>query len=755
MAIQSWQNIIDLVRNGEPVSAEVANRAINQLVQRTEHLKTRQDAQSLAQAVFISGAPLEVNVQTGNVVYFNPQSNKFAAAYADVEFKDGLLRPASTANVIGIVIYKDTSDSGVVVLDGWINPSQYEDLDCQYVPMLNNLLVNPNDRGILYLASGAENAGKLSVKPGFVNVPVANLISAANMLIRPPITTTLDTEALKFKLINNIAGSELILQKTTGVFASAPAVGSTVKVYLGNDTPITGNSTADEIKVYLTATIEKYTNYTGSNPQTVHLKNVQFTEDFVKAAFDASGDYSVVFTGSSAGYIKFKVVGATTTFVLSDSPAGTSCYISPVTYNATTGWEIDSTYVDVTKPGWLPANSSVFQNAVKPVDAVFGYNVKQDPVLQQLFPEAVVTAYSVTKDGVDLSNLVVEVNSSGIWWKDPLIQLPWHRLNGKNLLPDVQINWADWSGADAAKIIMPSELHFVYARLNTGGVRMVTSLETTPTSVLKITDPFGNPANTGPLVISADFTVSSSTNGTNGTDGINGTNGTNGTSGSLVVKDITNNFVLIKGHVVERIIGGDNISITSVINNGGTDGTAGTDGTDGQGTVTISITGLDGKLEGQPDILAVDDVLIERDPSLNMFYSVFPKSKASSILGKIDIPGYLTVNTYQTKLEFTFVALHSSGSVTPPNLTLTLLNLPNLSTTTKQNLATATTSTAITVQPWPATVDSRDCFKSVITLPVNAIPGATIFFKLTRSSSDSYPTKFGLISTVYKFVKVS
>lgn len=724
MAIQSWQNIIDLVRNGEPVSAEVANRAINQLVQRTEHLKTRQDAQSLAQAIFISGAPLEINVQTGNVVYFNAQSNKFAAAYADVEFKNGLLRPSETAHPVGIVIYKDTADSGVIVLEGWINPSQYEDLDCQYVPMLNNLLVNSKDRGVLYLASGLENAGKLSSKPGFVNVPVVNLVSATNMLIRPPITTMLDTEALKFKLSNNIAGPDLILTKTNGAFSGAPAVGSEVKVYLGNTTPITGNSTADELKVYLTGVVEKYTNYSGSNPQTVYLKNVEFTEDFVKAVYDANGNYETVFTGSSAGLIKFKVVGASTSFVLSESGNGSTCYVSPVAYNPTTGWTINSTYVDFDKPGWLPANSSVFKDSVKPADAIFGYNVKQDPVLQQLFPEAVVTAYSVTKDGIALSDLVVEVNSSGIWWKDPFIQLPWHRLNGKNLLPDIQIRWPDWSAADAAKLIMPSELHFVYAKLNTGGVRMVASLETTPDSALTISDPLGNPANTGPLVIKANFTVSDSNSDV---------------PGSLVVKDITNNFSLIKGHVVERIIGGDNINVTSTID-------------DGRGAVTINIAGLDGKLEGQPDILAVDDVLVERDPVFNMFYSVFPKNKASSILGKIDIPGYLVADAYETKVEFTFVALHASGASSPPPLSFTLLNLPTLAAT-KQNLATATTNT-LTVTPWNSPVDPRDCFKATLTLPNRAVPGATLFFKLTRSASDSYPTKFGLISTVYKFVKV-
>ena len=71
MAIQSWQNIIDAIRNGEAVTAEVTNRAIYQLAQRTEHLKTRQDAQDYAQALFIADAPLRSDVATGHAVYFD------------------------------------------------------------------------------------------------------------------------------------------------------------------------------------------------------------------------------------------------------------------------------------------------------------------------------------------------------------------------------------------------------------------------------------------------------------------------------------------------------------------------------------------------------------------------------------------------------------------------------------------------------------------------------------------------------------
>jgi len=401
--------------------------------------------------------------------------------------------------------------------------------------------------------------------------------------------------------------------------------------------------------------------------------------------------------------------------------------VYPTLYNSVFGWQIKPEFQDIEKAGWLPVSSPAFANSMIPQGAVYGYNVSKDPSLHQLFPEDIVTAYTVSKEGVGLPAAVVEVNQSGIWWKDPYIQLPWHFTAGKTLIPDLDIMLSDWSGSESNQIIMPSELHLSYAKLATGGAKVVTSLETDSDSPLTITDPFGNPAASGPLVIRAGFSV---------------TDASSTETGSLVVKDITG-FQMKRGRVVERLVAGSNIQLTSTF-------------TGGQGEVTVGVVGLDGKLEGQPDILAVDDVLIERDPSFNMFYSVFPKGKASSILGKVDIPGYLTPNEYEIHLEFTFVALHGvSTSENPPPMSLTWLNTPNVSETQKQSLSLAAqSSSSIAITPYASPVSGRDCFKKKVIIANNlAVPGSTFFFKLGRGSSDSYTSKFGLISSVYRFVK--
>lgn len=726
MTIQSWQSIIDLIRNGDPVSADVANRAVDQLRKRTDHLKARQDSQDLAQAIYISDAPLASGVSTGHAVYFDAISEKFAAAYADIEFKDGVLQPTPSSSVVGIVIYKDTANSGVIVVSGWINPDNYDDFDCDQIPMLTNMLTNSSNRGILYLASGATHAGRLVPKPGILSIPVCNLVSTKHLLVRPPVTSVINTQALKFKLSNDIAGYGLVLRKgdgnTAAAFDPAPAIGAQVKLYLSQAGTSHPN---DETTLYLTGTVANLSDPIGDKFRRIHLTNLEMTKELIQAIKAANGNYNTVFTPIANHSLKIKVIGTSTTFTISQNSYPS--YVSPVTYNTTNGWTINTAVIDNTKPGWLPASDSAFTNSIKPDDAKFGYNVSKDPVLQQLFPEGMVTAYMVMKDGIAVSDSVVEVNESGIWWKDSILQAPWHTVGTLSLIPEVKIDLSEWAADETDEIVVPSELYLAYVKLVTGGAKLVTSLDTPADSPIIITDPFGNVANSGPLTIKAGFDI---------------TEATTSEPGSLVIKKFSG-FKAHRGRVVERVRAGANIEIASSF-------------PDGQGELTVAVTGLDGRLEGQPDILAVDDVLIERDASYNIFYSVFPPSKASSILGKIDIPTYLADNTYKVELDMTFLAMHAiTSNIALPALSLTWTTLPGIlpNSNTKVSLSAAGVSPqAQSVLPYSGELAGRDCVKKSVVLVENAARGSSVFFKLARGG-DSYASKIGLISISYRFVK--
>jgi hypothetical protein len=287
---------------------------------------------------------------------------------------------------------------------------------------------------------------------------------------------------------------------------------------------------------------------------------------------------------------------------------------------------------------------------------------------------------------------------------------------------------SDWTLITAGKIVKPTDLVLAYTKLVSGGINVVTTLEAAAGSPLTITDPFGNPAISGPLVIGAGFTV---------------TDATSTEAGSLVVKDVSG-FSMKRGRVVERILAGSNIAISSAIGSG-------------QGEVKVSVVGLDGKLEGAPDILAIDDVLVEKDTSLNLFYSAMPPIKNSSILGKVDVPSYLS-GSYTLNLVITFLALHSAGTPEMPKLALSWVNMKPPATDTKYNLTNGshvlTGELAGGLSPYAGTVSPKDYFiKTVELAPVYA--GGEVFFRLARSSTDGYVGKLGIMSLRYKFVQTT
>jgi hypothetical protein len=742
MPIQPWQNIIEAIRNGEPVTAEVANRAVYQLAQRTEHLKTRQDAQDYAQSLIVTGVPLTSTVATGHAVYFDDDVLKCAPAYAAFEYDGGYLRPSKTSNVLGIVIQKDTSGSGVVVIEGLIDPTKYTGDDCFGFDMTVNMLLESTERGVMYLAAGAGNAGKLTSRPGLINVPVCNLIDyvagqGGHLVVRPPVAGALESQALRFDLTPRPAVPEIVLQcvsnNASAAFSTAPTVGSRVDVYLA----ATGSlDTISTDGLLLTGTVYRVNN---TSPGTVALNNLTLTKNLL-ARLDSKAPktYGEVFKADANQTIVIRLAGANTGGVILNQGVGALAATNTSYFeliDATGNWrQIKSTangltnLIDPLLPGWLPATSTYFPAASIPQGARYGYNFDVDPILHQLFPEGVVSAYVLHKNGIALSSDVVKVDSNGIWWFDGLNQLPWNTATTYDILPNPQVTYTDFTVATAGRIVEPAELTLCYAKLVSGGVAVVTTLEVDPSSTaLTITDPDGNPATSGPLVLRAGFDVQE---------------GTSTEAGFLVVKDVTG-FVMKRGPVVEKIVAGENILLTSTNANG-------------QGTVTVSVQGLDGKLEGVPDILAVDDVLVERDPNKAIFYSSMPPARNSSILAKVDVPSYLVAGaTYTLYLDIVFVALHSAGATNMPTLGLswTWIKTAPGSLNNAVNVADGYISPSLQISG--VTQSPRAYFSKTTATITDLTSDGTVFFNLARASNDAYTGKLGIVSMRYRFVRNS
>ena len=733
MAIQSWQNIIETIRNGEPVTAEVANRAISQLTSRTEHLKSVQDAQDFGQALLIVDAPLRSDVLTGHAVYFDATSNKFAPAYAEVEFKNGYFNPGGPSSVVGIVLYKDTTDSGVIVVEGWVTPQNYVGNDCTGANILDNLLLNSSDRGVLYLSTGASTAGSLVARPGVLTVPVCNVISDSHLLVRPPITSSLDSQALKFQLAAKPSAPDIVLQTLAGNDLASPA-------------PTSYPTAGTEVEVYFTDSAGSFVNslFTGTLLKTdtpaggpansrVWFKDVKTSKYMIQRLAD-TGSYLSVFSRATfpvdTYQLRLRPVASPNTFwsistaVGGQTPSpGLSSYVPTVTTSGQQLWSLVSTFIDPSLPGWLPATPQYFPDSVIPSGALYGYNFYKDPAIAQLFPEGLIGSYIVFKNGAALPRTTALIDSNGIWWFDGLSQPPWGVVNSAPLLPVNNSDLSAWTYGEIAQYVPPTEIILAYAKLISGGPKVVTSLEPKAGSAISIQGPDGQSATSGALIIDAGFTTSSAGESA---------------AGYTVVKEIAG-FKYTRGPVVERVLAGDFISITS-------------SNSAGQGEVTVSVDGLYSGFELQPDVLAIDDVIVEKNTAKDIFYYTFPYQKNASLLGKVMLPNYTPSVPYKLELIVTLVALHASGSQNLPNMYLQFTKTPPLATVNDRASIANLTPISRTIDSYGGTIAAQHYMQ--LRIPMSSTtetttfdPNTLVYFKLSRLASEtSYPSGVGLMS---------
>lgn len=115
-----WVTLLDLIRNGEGVSAEVTNRPLIELGQRTEHLKALLDMLSLGRATFDIDKPMSVDVVEGYAVYWDNTKQEYAPALAALSYNaEGLYGGnADSAYVVGVCAGKSSPTRGTVLFSG-------------------------------------------------------------------------------------------------------------------------------------------------------------------------------------------------------------------------------------------------------------------------------------------------------------------------------------------------------------------------------------------------------------------------------------------------------------------------------------------------------------------------------------------------------------------------------------------------------------------------------------------------------------
>lgn len=367
--------------------------------------------------------------------------------------------------------------------------------------------------------------------------------------------------------------------------------------------------------------------------------------------------------------------------------------------------------------GWLPASS--FTNA--PEGAVFGYNLAASPLLRVWPPVPLqsvylewdkVASWDVLGTGVPLGpEGLALLDANGIWWmSDCYYDVPWPpTLDTTD--PDNTSFTPNECPRDAQ---MRLTLYFTRMVFQTAG-SAVTSLNVAAGSGLSLTCvETGDPADTGNLLLNLDLGFSQ---------------GADTADGHLVFKELVGN-VFQRGPVVEALVAGTNISLTSTA----------PDGSNHQGIVTISANNTVTGNELPVELVRLSGV--EESNYQDVMGLSFVASRIASYRGRIRIPASLVGST-SCRLRLRILG-RASGTL--PNLTLTtrILTRPTAVLTNQVSLPTSDSSLGLTTN---ATVTANS-YVEALSSPLTVHAGDVVLFTLSRATVDAYAGDVQVIDQV-------
>jgi hypothetical protein len=190
----TYQDLITLIRNGDPVDSGTINRVLRQLDGNIKYLKQLIDTTELGSAVFARSVTVASNTFVGAPVYFNSVSNRFELALAASTMSaEGDLITNESAQVWGVVHTKHNSTSADILLTG------YAELD---ISLATGGTVEP---GIYFLSAGSP--GLLTQQSPAVTVPVLSADDDGHVFINPRLYDAfMDHRHYKFELVCLPAG---------------------------------------------------------------------------------------------------------------------------------------------------------------------------------------------------------------------------------------------------------------------------------------------------------------------------------------------------------------------------------------------------------------------------------------------------------------------------------------------------------------------------------------------------------------------
>lgn len=172
MSLLAYQQLVQLIQNGDPVNEATINRILSTLEGNTAYLKSIFESAVLGSAQFAYGVTVETDALIGQPVYFNAANGRFerALAAATVD-SSGELTTTASSHVWGLVYAKHSSITADLLLSG------YAPLD------LSNAVTGTVTAG-LYFLSGTTAGGMQKTSPP-VGIPILRSDGDGNVLLRP------------------------------------------------------------------------------------------------------------------------------------------------------------------------------------------------------------------------------------------------------------------------------------------------------------------------------------------------------------------------------------------------------------------------------------------------------------------------------------------------------------------------------------------------------------------------------------------
>lgn len=187
-----WRPNINLIRTGQAVDAQVTNRPLRDLADRTQYLRDRLDAQAIGEGLILTSQSVAAAVQEQDIVYYDAANCRFDRARAIID--EATARTAAQAYAVGVVIRKLTEETADLLIRGRhasVAPRDHAG--------------NPASAGPWYLSATAP--GRVTSSRPAVGVYVG-MMTADGFLMDPALREVLEDHIHhRFSLVTDPAGT--------------------------------------------------------------------------------------------------------------------------------------------------------------------------------------------------------------------------------------------------------------------------------------------------------------------------------------------------------------------------------------------------------------------------------------------------------------------------------------------------------------------------------------------------------------------